>query len=196
MENLFESLVALQGRLCQAGISSAVIGGMAVGVWGEPRVTRDVDVKVLLGRDEAPRLLKVIAPDYVSLQADPLRALTHTGILFVQDRLGTRLDLLLADTGFDAAAIRRALPVEVQPGLIAHVCSAEDLIIYKLISTRLRDYEDAASVIHRQGDVLDDAYVLGWLRQFEQALDDSTLVTEYRRLREAGSKRQEAESKG
>jgi len=60
----------------------------------------------------------------------------------------------------------------------------------------LRDYEDAASVIHRQGDVLDDAYVLGWLRQFEQALDDSTLVTEYRRLREAGSKRQEAESKG
>jgi len=46
---------------------------MAVGVWGEPRVTRDVDVKVLLGRDEAPRLLKVIAPDYVSLQADPLR---------------------------------------------------------------------------------------------------------------------------
>ncbi|MBL7062688.1 MAG: hypothetical protein ISS49_00585 [Anaerolineae bacterium] len=34
------------------------------------------------------------------------------------------------------------------------------------------------------------------LRQFEQALDDSTLVTEYRRLREAGSKRQEAESKG
>ena len=190
MKNLFEALVALQDRLHQAGISSAVIGGMAVGMWGEPRVTRDVDVKVLLGRDDAPRLLEVIAPDYVSLQADPLRALTHTGILFVQDRLGTRLDLLLADTGFDAAAIRRALPVEVQPGLIAHVCSAEDLIIYKLISTRLRDYEDAASVIHRQGDALDDAYVLDWLRQFEQALDDSTLVTEYRRLREAGSREQ------
>jgi len=66
VENLFESLVALQDRLRRAGVSSAVIGGMAVGVWGEPRVTRDVDVKILLGRDDAPRLLEVIAPDYVS----------------------------------------------------------------------------------------------------------------------------------
>ncbi|MFQ6101787.1 MAG: hypothetical protein ACE5OS_11225 [Anaerolineae bacterium] len=41
MENLFESLVALQDRLRQAGIPSAVIGGVAVGVWGEPRVTRE-----------------------------------------------------------------------------------------------------------------------------------------------------------
>lgn len=70
------------------------------------------------------------------------------------------------------------------PGLVARVCSAEDLIVYKLISTRLRDYEDAASVIRRQGDALDDAYVLDWLHQFEQALDDSTLVAEYRRMRE------------
>ena len=191
MENLFESLVTLQDRLRRAGIPSAVIGGVAVGVWGEPRVTRDVDVKVLLGRDDAPHLLEVITPDYVPLQADPLRDLTRTGILFVRDRLGTRLDLLLADTGFDAAAIRRALPVEVPPGLVAHVCSAEDLIVYKLISTRLRDHEDAAGVVRRQGDTLDDAYVLDWLRQFEQALDDSTLVAEYRRMRETGGKRRE-----
>jgi len=183
VENLFESLVSLQDRLRRADIPSAVIGGIAVGVWGEPRVTRDVDVKVLLGRDEAARLLEVIAPGYVSLQADPLRALTHTGILFVQDELGTRLDLLLSDTKFDAEAIRRAQSVELEPGLVAFVCSAEDLIIYKLVSTRLRDYEDAASVVRRQGDALDDAYVLGWLRRFEQALDDSTLVAEYRRMR-------------
>jgi len=183
VENLFESLVALQDRLRWAGIPSAVIGGVAVGIWGEPRVTRDVDVKVLLGRDDAPRLLGVIAPDYIPLQADPLRALTRTGILFVRDRLSTRLDLLLSDTKFDAETIQRARPVELEPGLVARVCSAEDLIIYKLISTRLRDHEDAAGIVRRQGDALDDAYVLDWLRQFEQALDDSTLVAEYRRMR-------------
>lgn len=38
-------------------------------------------------------------------------------------------------------------------------------------------------IIRRQGDRLDDAYILDWLRQFEQALDDSTLVQQYRRLR-------------
>jgi len=183
VENLFESLMALQDRLRQAGIPSAVIGGVAVGVWGEPRVTRDVDVKVLLTRDDAPRLLNLLTPDYKPLIADPLQSLTSTGIIFVQDKLGTRLDILLSDTTFDAKAIRRAQAVELEPRLMARICSAEDLIVYKLISTRLRDYEDAASVIHRQGDALDDDYVLSWLHQFEQALDDSTLVAEYKRLR-------------
>lgn len=44
MRDLFESLVALQDRLSEAGISSVIIGGIVVGIWGEPRVTRDVDV--------------------------------------------------------------------------------------------------------------------------------------------------------
>jgi hypothetical protein len=56
---------------------------------------------------------------------------------------------------------------------------------FYLISTRLRDHEDAQSVVRRQGSSLDDDYVLDWLRQFEQALDDSTLVTEYQSLRTA-----------
>ncbi|MBW2000598.1 MAG: hypothetical protein JRJ29_21895 [Deltaproteobacteria bacterium] len=38
----------------------AIIGGIAVAVWGEPRLTRDIDVKVLLSRDEAQMLLKVL----------------------------------------------------------------------------------------------------------------------------------------
>ena len=183
MENLFESVVALQERLRQAGIPSAVIGGIAVAVWGEPRVTRDVDIKVLLERDAARRLLEAIGPDYVPLQADPLAALTRTGVLFVQDAQGTRLDLLLSDVSFDVEAIRRAKMVALQAGLVAVVCSPEDLIIYKLISTRQRDLDDAQSVVHRQGDALDDEYVLTWLHRFEQALDDSTLVATYRRLR-------------
>ncbi len=183
MGDLFKSLVALQDRLRRAGIPSTAIGGIAVGVWGEPRTTRDIDVKVLLKRDEAPRLLGIIVPDYVPAQPDPLQALKRSGILFVQDSQGTRLDLLLAETSFDVAAIERARMVELQPGVVASICSPEDLIIYKMISTRPRDYEDAESVIRRQGDVLNDAYIMGWLRQFEQALDDSTLVAEYQRLR-------------
>jgi len=41
MEKLFQSILALQRQLCDAGIPSIVIGGIAVGVWGDPRVTRD-----------------------------------------------------------------------------------------------------------------------------------------------------------
>lgn len=183
MENLLQSIVVLQGRLSNAGIPSIVIGGIAVAAWGDPRVTRDADLKVLVERDEAERLLAVLASDYASLLPDPRQALTKQGVIFVQDSLGTRLDLLLADTPYDVVAIQRGRDIELQPGVIVRVCSPEDLVIYKLIATRARDHEDAQSVIRRQEANLDDEYVLDWLRQFEQALDDSTLIAEYKQLR-------------
>jgi hypothetical protein len=183
MAALFESIVALQKVLDRENIRSAVIGGVAVGVWGEPRVTRDVDIKILLGRDDAPHLLDILKSDYTPLQPEPLQALARTGILFVKDQAGTRIDLLLSDTDFDREAVERAVPLELEPGSKALVCRAEDLIIYKLISTRLRDHEDAAGVIRRQGDKIDEHYILKWLKEFEQALDDSTLINEFNKLR-------------
>jgi hypothetical protein len=183
MEQFFRSIQALQQRLSEAGISSVVIGGVAVGTWGDPRVTRDVDLKVYLGRQEADRLLALLTPDYTSLLPDPRVALQKQAMLFVQDAFGVRLDLLLADTPYDVEAIRRGCDVEVAPQVVIRLCAAEDLIIYKLISTRPRDHDDAKSVVRRQGDALDDRYVLDWLRQFEAALDDSTLVAQYRQWR-------------
>jgi len=66
MDTLFRSIQTLQQRLNEAGIPSVVIGGVAVGTWGNPRVTRDVGLKVLLGRQDADRLLTLLSPDYVS----------------------------------------------------------------------------------------------------------------------------------
>jgi hypothetical protein len=183
MEILAQSIRNIQERLKKADIPSIVIGGVAVALWGEPRVTRDVDLKILLGREEAERLLSVLLQDYSPLLPDPLRGLREQAMLFVQDSAGTRLDLLLADTPYDVQAIQRACITEVEPGAAISVCSPEDLVIYKLVSTRVRDHEDAASVIRRQAEHLDDDYILNWLRQFEQALDDSTLVAEFKQLR-------------
>ncbi len=183
MEALTQSIRNLQKRLQEADIPSIVIGGAEVAIWGELRVTRHVDLKILLGRNEAERLLTVLAPNYSPLLPDPIHALREQAMLFVQDSAGTRLDLLLADTPYDVQAIRRARVTEVEPGAPISVCSPEDLVIYKLISTRVRDHEDAASVIRRQAENFDDDYILSWLRQFEQALDDSTLVAEFKRLR-------------
>ncbi|MCW5859622.1 MAG: hypothetical protein KIS63_15090 [Caldilineales bacterium] len=146
-------------------------------------MTRDADLKVLLGREDAEQLLIVLGADYSPLSTHPGETLRRQAMVFVQDSLGARLDLLLADTPYDVSAIERGRDVEIQPGVMIRVCSPEDLVIYKMISTRARDHEDVAGVIRRQANALDHSYVEGWLRQFEQALDDSTLVAEYRRLR-------------
>jgi hypothetical protein len=183
MENNFHSIVTLQSYLQQNGIASIIIGGVAVAAWGEPRVTRDVDLKIQLKRQDAERLVALLSINYSMLLPNPSEALRKQALLFIQDKLGTRIDLLLADTLYDDAAVQRGREFEIEPGTTFRVCSPEDLIIYKLISTRLRDHEDAASVIRRQGEALDDRYVIGWLEQFEKVLDDSTLVAEYERLR-------------
>ncbi len=183
IDDLIKSVVQLQQKLGQANILSAVIGGLAVGVWGEPRLTRDVDVKVSLSRDEAARLISILQGDYVLLSDDPERALQHMGMLFIRDASALRLDLLLADTPFDVQVVQRASPVEIRPGQSIVVCTPEDLILYKMISTRPRDREDVVGIVREQQQNLNDTYILNWLRQFEQAFDDSTLVAEYRRLR-------------
>lgn len=183
MDNLFQSIIAIQKHLAEEGISSIVIGGVAVGAWGEPRLTRDVDLKVLLTRQDTQRLLEVLSSFSTPLVPNPAEMLKKQAVLFIQDNLGTRIDLLLAETPYDVIAIQRGRNVEIQPGISIRLCSPEDLIIYKLISTRMRDHEDVISVVRRQANSLDDSYILDWLSQFETALDDSTLVEEYRRLR-------------
>lgn len=183
MENLVRSVASLQHRLEQAGIPSAVIGGLAVSAWGEPRLTRDADLKVLAQRDERSRILQLLE-DFTPLHANPDEALRRNGVAFFQDPTGARIDVMLAETSFDETVIGRASLIELQPDLVVRVCSAEDLIVYKSVSLRTQDRLDVEGIIRRQGDRLDDRYVEDWLLQFEKALDDSTLVAEYRRLRQ------------
>lgn len=183
MEELLRVLVSLQARLETANIPSALIGGLAVSAWGNPRLTRDIDIKVLLRRDERKRLLDTLGDDYRSLQANPDNALRHNGIVFVLSPEGKRIDIALTDTSFDEELIARAQLVEVLPKLKVRVCSAEDLIVLKIIAIRPQDQQDVATIIQRQGNNLDDAYILKWLKEFEQAIDDSTLVSTYQRLK-------------
>ncbi|QLQ06783.1 MAG: hypothetical protein HZY76_12500 [Anaerolineae bacterium] len=181
MENLVRSVASLQQRLEAAGIPSVVIGGLAVSVWGQPRLTRDADLKVLARRDERDRLLRLLA-DFTPLHADPDEALQRNGVAFFQDPAGVRIDVMLAETSFDETVIG-ARPIEFQPGLVAPMQrrGLDHLQVSFAAhtgSSRRRGHHPAT------GDRLDDSYVEDWLLQFQQALDDSTLVIEYRRLRQ------------
>ncbi|HKZ69854.1 MAG TPA: hypothetical protein VJ020_07230 [Anaerolineales bacterium] len=185
MDQLYESVLQIQKQLQTAGIPSVIIGGIAIGVWGDPRVTRDADIKVLLNRKDAKRLWSLLKDNYQPLQRDPVVSLQTVGFAFFHDANEIRIDVLLADTTFDESAIRRARAVKLSPDAESEalVCSPEDLIVYKMISLRDIDRRDATMLIRRMKDQLDDAYVEKWLREFEQALDDSTLVADYRQLR-------------
>ena len=183
MMKIYTSLKSLHDCLTTNQIEYAIIGGVAVAVWGEPRLTQDIDVKVLLSRDEAEKLLNAIEPEYKPFWGNPLEMLKKNGILFVHDTYGVRIDIHLSDTIFDHKVIERTKKVEIEPSITINICSAEDLVIYKMLSTRASDYRDFESIIDYQGDALSDKYIIKWLKQFEVALDDSTLIDTYKRRR-------------
>ena len=132
-------------------VSIMTIGGLAVSIWGQPRLTRDVYVKVLARRDERAKVLHLLA-DYTPLHANPDEAFRRQGLAFFQDQDGTRVDILLAETSFDETALGRAKAIEIEPGQSVRVCTAEDLIVYKMVSVRTQDRVDVEGIIQRQAD--------------------------------------------
>ncbi len=182
MKELIDSVIAFQEILKKEGIPVAAIGGIAVAVWGEPRLTRDVDMKVLVSRENRSRLLPILR-SLTPLQEDSDESFRRLGLAFFQDANGVRIDVMLADTIFDETAIRRAREIEITPGKSIRVCTAEDLIVYKMLSTRTKDRGDVESIVQKQGNALDDAYIENWLAQFEEALADSTLIRDFRKIR-------------
>jgi len=151
MNELIDSVIAFQSLMDKASVSCMAIGGIAVSVWGEPRLTRDIDMKVLIHREDRSRLIEILKT-FTPLNEDPNEAFRRHGLAFFLDPEGIRIDVMLADTIFDEIAIERASEVTFANDQTIRVCSAEDLIIYKMLSTRLKDRADVESIIQKQDD--------------------------------------------
>lgn len=100
------------------------------------------------------------------------------------------VDFLLALPGYDEQIVERALLRDLG-GFSAWVCSAEDLIIQKVIAGREKDWLDVDSLLRAQRGKLDYAYIDEWLGQFAEALEQPELLQRFRQVRERiGTSRQ------
>jgi hypothetical protein len=156
----------------------AIIGGIALAQWGLPRLTQDVDIKV-----QVPNLEYSLArEDLQTAFPESARALTNSLIVAVNVE-GVIVDFLLALPGYEEIMIKRGVQIEFDDSLI-WVCTAEDLIIQKVVANREKDWLDVETVLIEQWGKLDQAYIREWLTQFAEALDDSDLLSKYSQLME------------
>jgi hypothetical protein len=151
---------------CQRlGWQFCFIGGLPVQHWGEPRLTRDVDVTVLTGFGAERDFVSAILKSYEARRPDAEEFALRHRVLLVQASSGIGLDISLGALPFEEQMISRAADVEFLPGIELRLCSREDLIVLKCFASRAQDWQDVASVIVRQGsDNLDWDYIVSNLK--------------------------------
>ncbi len=171
--------------LCrQMGWRFCFIGGLPVQHWGEPRLTRDVDVTVLTGFGAEQDFITPILKSYQPRRSDAEEFALRNRVLLVRSSSGVSFDISLGALPFEEEMISRASDVEFLPGIELCICSPEDLIVMKCFAGRPQDWLDAESVIVRQGtDNLDWKYVMSCLEPLAKVKEEPEIIERLEQLR-------------
>ena len=146
-----------------------IIGGQAVLLYGEPRLTRDIDITLGINTDRLLDILQITKKLKLQPLPDDVKTFVEeTMVLPVLGRKGIRVDFIFSYTDYERKAITRANKVMYDDEEIFYA-SKEDVIIHKIIAGRERDLEDAKIIIAKQS--LDEKYIIKCLSKFEKTFD-------------------------
>lgn len=173
-----ELLTALEPVLARWG-RWYVFGAQAVIVYGVPRLSADVDVTLALA-PATPELFarEMQAAGFVLRVADPEFVRRTRVMPFVHSVTGMPLDIVLAGSGLEDEFLDRAVMTHIG-SITVPVIDPADLLIAKLLAGRPKDMEDARALWRLHGGELDGARVRRTLRQLEEALSQSDLVSAF-----------------
>lgn len=172
----------------RAGIEHALYGGLLLAAYGEPRETRDADVAVVRADvDDAERVLRAgdIATQ-LSFREITFGGLTLSRITLLGGPGATGLNTLDLVTPrslrYAEQAIARALRAPLR-GVEIRVLTPEDFVLFKLLSTRERDLDDAVTVLRRSGAALELDLVEREVELLDRELPEAGAMARYAELR-------------
>ena len=182
-------MLVAAAALERAGVACAAYGGLALGMYGEPRETRDADFAVAgIDIERARRALAdlgvnvVIAFSNVRFGGCDVSRLSLVG--------GTQVntvDLVIPRSSrFAEHVVRRAVAGSLR-GREIRATSPEDFVILKVLATRDRDLDDARSVIEAQRTRLDESLIREEIEQLIGEIPDHDIRGRFARLH-SGSK--------
>ena len=179
-----ELLLALSRVLAALRLGWYVFGAQAVMHWGRPRLTEDIDVTVQLGTVDVSVLVSQLQHVGFALRVEGTAAfMAQTRVVpLVFGNTGWALDLVLGGPGLEEDFVRRAVPVDVAPGVTVPVIAAEDLIVTKVLAGRPKDLEDVRGILRAQAGHLNLSGARHTLVLLEGALGSSDLIPAFDRL--------------
>jgi len=175
------SLVSLLAEnLDIAKIEYMIIGGQAVLVYGEPRLTKDIDVTIGVDPVEKDRIIEFAkSMGFTILVKNIEQFIDETFVLPCESEIHRlRVDFIFSNSEFENKAFKRVNQIDID-GYKVKFASIEDLIIHKIIAGRPRDIEDIKSIILKN-DKIDLDYIRTSIKSFELilALDFQPVLNE------------------
>ncbi|MGH8702062.1 MAG: nucleotidyl transferase AbiEii/AbiGii toxin family protein [Burkholderiales bacterium] len=187
MKTVLGAALEVQRYLSQAGERFCFIGGIALQRWGEPRLTRDVDVTVLspYGKEgtTADRLLAVFRPR----MQDAREFAVRNRVLLIESDGGIAVDVAFGAVPFEERCVTRSSDWPLRPGAVLRTCSAEDLVVLKAFASRPQDWLDIEAIAVRQHRVLDWSLVFTELEPLAAVRDVPGISDRLRQLRNSVS---------
>lgn len=182
MNRFINTLIAIDTTLATHGIPYVIIGGLAVQHWGEARFTRDIDITLMVQPGEEEAVIDLLQTSFNPRMADFRNFAIQNRVMPVSSHDGTDIDISFGLPGYEEFVLQRAVMIQIAENRYP-VCSAEDLIIHKLVAGRPIDKSDIVSIILRNDSHLDMDYLREWLDCFSQLLEGDDLFSEFQILR-------------
>lgn len=147
-----------------------VIGGQAVLLYGEPRLTKDIDITLGTGIDKLGKVKSIAKQIGLKILVDNAEDFVKKTMLLpvIEDKSGIRVDFIFSFSPYERQAIEKAKNVRFgRTGV--KFASLEDVVIHKIIAGRARDIEDVKAILLKNPNY-DTRYINRWLREFDKSL--------------------------
>lgn len=136
MNALDSALRAIVADLRSQGVGFALVGGLAVSAWVEPRFTRDADLAISVEDDaQAEQLVANLRTRGYSVLAIVEQEAVGRLATVRLERDGAIVDLLFASSGIEVEIVAAAVQTEILKGLAIPVAIVGHLIAMKLLSS-------------------------------------------------------------
>lgn len=169
-----ELLERIALELEKEGILYMIIGGQAVLLHGEPRLTRDIDITLGATVEKLDAILRVAAASGLEPLVDPETFPKETMVLPCQHGgSDIRVDFIFSFSPYEQQALQRVRKVRIGKADV-RFAAVEDLIVHKMFAGRPRDLEDVKAILAKNPEA-DVVYIRQWLKEFTKALEEPYL---------------------
>jgi Nucleotidyl transferase of unknown function (DUF2204) len=158
-----------------------VVGGLAVTVVGEPRLTADLDVVVFADLAALRALVTYAVGHGFTANVDDEIAAVEQGGSIRLDRGSFHFDVIVRSLFIEDMA-REHSRLRMLFGRHVRFPSPEDLAVLKVVAGRPRDLLDVEGIVRRHGAKLDRRYIQVTLEKVCELAEDHEILDRWRRL--------------